>query len=258
MALARFTAQAKGPLGRLDGRIKTMVLLSAVIVAAVLDRWYLSLGLWAAASSLFWVMPCDRKALLKRLIMPFGIAWLVFLSLLFTHGAQPLFVVPFHFFSLTAYRDGLFFGVIIFLRIMAAVTLVAALSFSTPMIEILETLRLCKVPATLIDIADMMYRYVFIMQDTAHTMRQAQVSRLGETAPCLRRIKDIGAIAGSILIRSLDKSSRIYQAMLSRGYDEDNHELAFFTDAIAVRDKIVGVAAGVALLLLVVANFIRP
>ena len=257
MALARFTAEMDGPLGRLDSRIKTTVLLSAVVVSSVLNQWYLALALWLAAVSLFCVIPCDRGALFKRLIMPFGIAWLVFLSVIFTHGRQPLFVLPFPYFSLTVYREGVIFGWLLFLRIMAAVTLVAALSFSTPMIEILETLRICKVPATIIDIADMMYRYVFIMQETAHTMRQAQISRLGGTVSCLRRIRDIGTVAGSILIKSLDRSSRIYQAMLARGYDEDSRDLAFFRACIPARDKTIGIIAGVLLVMLVVMNSLR-
>jgi cobalt/nickel transport system permease protein len=139
---------------------------------------------------------------------------------------------------------------------MAAVTLVAALSFSTPMIDILETLRLCKVPPIIIDIADMMYRYVFIIQDTAHTLRQAQISRLSENASWLHRVRDVGKVAGSILIKSLDKSTRIYQAMLSRGYNEDNNDLLFFTSAIPARDKVIGIVTGAMLAVIVVVNLL--
>ncbi|XBS70776.1 cobalt ECF transporter T component CbiQ [Acerihabitans sp. KWT182] len=146
------------------------------------------------------------------------------------------------------------FGTVLFLRIMAAVTLVAALSFSTPMIDILETLRMCKVPNTIIDIADMMYRYVFIMQDTASTMRQAQISRLGETAPWLRRVRDTGQVAGGILMRSLDRSTRIYQAMLARGFDEDSRDPCFFTAGVPRRDRLIGLGAGALLLLIVLLN----
>lgn len=256
MSLARFAEETQGPLRRLDSRVKTVVLLSAVVVASVLSQWYLALGLWLGAMSLFFWLPFDRRALVRRLIMPLGIAWLIFISALFTHGGRPLFTLSFYYFSLTAYHEGLAFGIVLFLRIMAAVTLVAALSFSTPMIDILETLRICRVPHTIIDIADMMYRYVFIMQDTAHTMRQAQISRLGETLSWFKRVGDTGRVAGSILIRSLDRSTRIYQAMLARGYDEDSHDLDFFTAGIPARDRLIGAAAGVLLVLVVIVNVI--
>jgi cobalt/nickel transport system permease protein len=256
MNLARFTTESDCLLFRLDSRVKTVTLLLAVVVASMLTQWYLALGLWLVALSLFCWMPVDRKALLKRLVMPFGIAWLVFISVLFTHGGHSLFVVSLHYFSLTAYQEGLLFGLLLFLRIMAAVTLVAALSFSTPMIDILETLRLCKVPPIIIDIADMMYRYVFIIQDTAHTLRQAQISRLSENASWLHRVRDVGKVAGSILIKSLDKSTRIYQAMLSRGYNEDNNDLLFFTSAIPARDKVIGIVTGAMLAVIVVVNLL--
>ncbi|XBS70775.1 hypothetical protein ABK905_06560 [Acerihabitans sp. KWT182] len=78
MSLARFAHESRGLLGRLDSRVKTLVILSAVAVASMLSQWYLALALWLAAISLFTLMPCDGKALFKRLMMPLGIAWLVF------------------------------------------------------------------------------------------------------------------------------------------------------------------------------------
>jgi cobalt/nickel transport system permease protein len=140
------------------------------------------------------------------------------------------------------------------MRIMAAVTLATLLAFSTPMIEILETLRLCKIPNTIVDIADMMYRYIFIIEDTAHTMHCAQISRMGDRGSWARRVSDTGRIACSILIKSLDRSTRIYQAMLSRGYSEDATEMHFFSGPIPARDKLIGWASAAAMLLLAIAN----
>jgi cobalt/nickel transport system permease protein len=139
-------------------------------------------------------------------------------------------------------------------RIMAAVTLATLLAFSTPMIEILETLRLWKIPSVIVDIADMMYRYIFIMQDTAHTMRCAQLSRMGDTGSWAHRVGDTARIASSILIKSLDRSTRIYQAMLARGYTEDVTGPRFFTRPIPARDKLIGALSAAAMLLLAVAN----
>jgi cobalt/nickel transport system permease protein len=67
-------------------------------------------------------------------------------------------------------------------------------------------------------------------------------------------VADTGRIACSILIKSLDRSTRIYQAMLARGYCEDATELKFFPRPIPVRDKLIGWASAAAMLLLVVAN----
>ena len=174
MDLSRYTAEGNSPLGHVDGRIKTGVLLASVIVAATLTNWMLALALWICAVGLFVSLQFSFRSLLARLLIPLGIAWVVFLSVLFTQGNHPLFVIPLKFFTLTARQEGAMQGLLLFVRIMAAVTLATLLAFSTPMIEILETLRLWKIPGVMVDIADLMYRYVFIIEDTARTMRCAQ------------------------------------------------------------------------------------
>jgi cobalt/nickel transport system permease protein len=254
MDLSRYTAEADSPLHRIDGRIKTGVFLSAVVLASTLSHWTLALGMWMVATGLFFSLRFSMRDLLVRLAMPMGIAWVVFLSVLFTHGSHALFVIPLKFFTLTAWREGAMQGLLLFMRIMAAVTLATLLAFSTPMIEILETLRICKMPNVIIDIADMMYRYIFIIQDTAHTMRRAQLSRLGASASWVQRVSDTGKIACSILIKSLDRSTRIYQAMLARGYNDDNPDLQYFTCKIPTGDKWLGLAVGVLLVFVVIAN----
>jgi len=254
MDLSRYTAEANSPLHRIDGRIKTGVFLAFVVLAATLTNWMLALALWIFAAGLFFSLHFSLRDLLVRLLMPLGIAWVVFVTVLFTQGSHPLFVIPLRFFTLTAWQEGAMKGLLLFVRIMASVTLATLLAFSTPMIEILETLRLCRIPGIIIDIADLMYRYVFIIQHTAHTMRCAQLSRMGDRGPWVHRVGDTGSIACSILIKSLDRSTRIYQAMLARGYSENATEMRFFSQPIPTRDKLIGVASAAAMLLLVIAN----
>jgi len=254
MDLSRYTAEGDSPLHRIDGRVKTGVLLASVVLAATLTNWMLALGLWIFAAGLFLSLHFRFRDLLVRLMIPTSIAGIVFLSVLFTQGNHPLFVIPLKFFTLTARREGAMEGLLLFVRIMAAVTLATLLAFSTPMIEILETLRLCRIPNIIVDIADMMYRYVFILQDTAHTMRCAQVSRLGGGGSWAHRIADTGNIASSILVKSVDRSTRIYHAMLSRGYSEDETGMRFFSRPIPTRDKWIAGASAAAMLLLVIAN----
>jgi cobalt/nickel transport system permease protein len=253
--LSRYTAHADSPLQRIDGRVKTGVLLAAVVLAATLSRWQLALALWIVATGLFLTLRTGVRELLGRLLIPLGIAWVVFLSVLFTNGTHPLFLLPLKIITLTAWQEGALRGLLLFMRIMAAVTFATLLAFSTPMIEILETLRLWRVPGVIIDIADMMYRYVFIIQDTAHTMRRAQLCRMGDSAPWSRRVADLGRLASSILIKSLDRSTRIYQAMLSRGYNEAATDMTFFTRPICQRDKRIASSSAACLLALALVNW---
>lgn len=254
MTPAHLAGGANSYLHRLDGRVKTVVLLGAVVVASSLHHGSLALGMWLGAVVLFMSAGLRVSALIKRLLMPLGIAWVVLLSVLFTHGRHPLFSFTLGGISLTAWNEGAWQGGLLFCRIMAAVTLAAVLAMSTSMIEILETLRLCKVPGVVIDIADMMYRYIYIIEDTAQTMRRARQSRLGDNARWAQQVGDVGRIACSIMIRSLDRSIRIYQAMLARGHHENARVVPFFADPIAAQDKLIGLVAVFGLLALIVAN----
>jgi cobalt/nickel transport system permease protein len=250
MDLSRYLNPPQGPLSRIDGRVKTALLLAAVVVAATLQQASLALGLWLGATGLFCFLRGGWRDLLKRLLMPMGIAWVVFLSALLTQGQHPLWQVTVAGRCLRVYREGAALGLLLFLRIMAAVTLAALLAFSTPMVEILATLRAGKVPETILDLADMMFRYVFILNDTARALRRAQLSRLGGAASWSRRIADTGRIAASILMAALERSTRIYKAMLSRGYSEASHPPPHFQTPIPLRDRRLGWIGALLLLLL--------
>jgi cobalt/nickel transport system permease protein len=243
-------------LHRLDGRVKTVVFLGGIIITTLLSHWYLVVFLWIVTLAAFCILSLPWHNLLIRLIMPFGIAWLVFLSLLFTNGSHPLSAIFIGTIHLTAYKEGLRLGTLMLLRIMTDVTMCCVLSFSTPMIEILETLRLCKVPGIIVDIADMMYRYVFIIQETAHNMRHAQLSRMGSNSSWIQQARDTGMVASYVLIKSFDRSVKIYNAMLSRGYNEESTTSDYFVNTIAKKDQYLGIVVAAMLITLIIINII--
>lgn len=227
-------------LQQLDGRVKTVFFLIGIVVSAVVTHWFLAAILWGAAIILFSLLRLPWRLLVQRLFIPFGIAWLVFLSVLFTNGTHPLLIVFSKPFALTVHSEGLWLGFLMLLRIMAAVTLSSVLSFSTPMVEILETLRLLKLPDTIVDIAEMMFRYVFILNETAGSMRNAQLCRTTRRLSWMEQIRNTGNVAAYVISKSLDRSMNVYNAMLSRGYGEKSQVPAYFTAPIPSLDLCVG------------------
>lgn len=240
---------------KLDGRIKTGVLLSAIVVVSVLTRWPLAAGSLLAAVTLIFALHLPLKKLFWRMSVPFGVAWLVLLSVMFTTGHTVVYTIQLWHTALPVYREGLTLGFLIMLRILAAVSLGMLLSFSTPMIEILATLRIIKVPVLIVELADMIYRYLFSLGEIASTMRNAQRARGGEGLTWHRQARDVGLVAGNLLIKAFDRSVRIYMAMLARGYDEDAETAPYYTGPIPKRDLLAGLLAGLALLLLLAGNF---
>ncbi len=244
------------PLRRLDGRMKTVFFLVAIIVAAVVSHWYLAAALWVAAIAIFSTLRLPWRLLALRLLIPCGVAWLVFLTLLFTNGSHPLVTLLRKPFPLVVYSEGIWRGLLIMLRIMAAVTMACVLSCSTPMVEILETLRLFKLPGLIVDIADMMFRYVFIMTEVGRNMRHAQLSRTTRRLSWMEQIRNIGNIAIHVLTKSLDRSIKIYHAMVSRGYSEENTVPVFFTGPVPSRDLRLGLLLTALPLIVLTINYL--
>lgn len=239
----------------IDGRVKTCILLAAIIISAMLRHWYLVSIQIVATLILFSVLRLSWRSLLLRLAMPLGLGWLVLLSLLFTHGHHVMGRVNLYFAVLPFYSEGLTEGILIFLRITTAVATATLLSLSTPMPEILATLRGLRLPSIVIDLAEMIYRYIFLLRETAVIMHKAQLSRGSGERSWLLKFQDMGALAGNILIRAMERSIQIYKAMLARGYDENAVTPPYFLSKVPRMDSFIGIIATLALCGLLIADY---
>lgn len=92
------------------------------------------------------------------------------------------------------------------------------MSLSTPSGEIFSVLRKIKVPALVIELMNMIYRFVFVMVDTFVRMNNSAESRLGY-ANWRTALQTFGHITGNLLVISLKKGSNYYDAMEARCYD---------------------------------------
>lgn len=107
------------------------------------------------------------------------------------------------------------------LAVQAAVLLTAVTQFP----DLMHALNHLHVPAVLVSIISFMYRYLFVLVDEAQRMlraRQARSARLPRTGAhggsMFWRARVAGHMVGQLFSRSLDRSDRVYQAMLARGY----------------------------------------
>lgn len=103
-------------------------------------------------------------------------------------------------------------------RALGAVSCLYLLSLSTPMPQLFSTLRRLRVPGVVLDLAILIYRYIFILLSASHQMRAAAASRLGYDG--LRRsLRTTGAVYGNLLAKSFRRAGECFDAMESRCYD---------------------------------------
>lgn len=208
---------------RLDPRIKVILVLVFILTASLSPAGayvsYLLLAVPVLLAAHF-----SRVGLaytLKRSVvaLPFALAAL---TLPFTVPGATLFIVPM-FGGLTVSVEGTarFVSIVIksWISVQAAILLVATTTFP----DLLWALSALHIPRPLVAIVGFMYRYLFVLSDEALRLTRARAARSaagskGRRPSLLWRGKVTGRMIGTLMLRSLERSERIYEAMLARGY----------------------------------------
>lgn len=99
----------------------------------------------------------------------------------------------------------------------AAVLLLAFLTLSTPLSDLLAALRGLGAPKSFNLILGLMYRYTHLLAEEYRRMERARDSR--SVRPLARRrVTLYGRPLGALILRSWDRAERVHAAMLARGF----------------------------------------
>jgi cobalt/nickel transport system permease protein len=214
---AEQTARADGLMQRLDPRVKLVGILALVVPAAASPSFAVIAGLLAVAAVLAALSHVSFLVLLKRV----WIAVLLFTGVIafpapFVTPGRVVYHLPWLGWSVTA--QGLASAGYLVLRVETAATLCVLLVLTTPWNHVLKALRVLRVPAVLVTILGMTYRYLFLVLQTAHDMFESRRSRMiGELTGHERR-RVAASSAGVLMSKTFDLSNEVYLAMQSRGY----------------------------------------
>jgi cobalt/nickel transport system permease protein len=138
-------------------------------------------------------------------------------------------------------------GLFLMLKVFAAISALQMLALSTPASEIIQVLQKAHVPKMIIELMNMIYRYIFILIDVAMKMKNSAESRLGY-CDVKTSWHTFGSIASNLLVVSLQKANAYYDAMEARCYDGD----LIFLEEDKKLDKILIAAAAAFLIFLIV------
>jgi cobalt/nickel transport system permease protein len=211
-----------------DARVKLPAALALIIVISALPQgawpvllflFMVILGLQIASEIPFVILYCR-----SLLTIPFLLAAI---PILFSSTGEPVFrfAVFNHLLSISSF--GLDRFIHILLKSWFSVHIAILLAATTQMMDLLNAMRVYKVPRIIVMVFRLMWRYLSIMISKAQRMMRARTARsVNINGNSLPRWKSIswqaqvtGSMAGSLFIRSLEQSERVYQAMLSRGFD---------------------------------------
>ena len=210
---------------RADARVKLLMALGFIFATSSIPpgKWYA----FAAMFALVWCAAGVSRIGLARVFLRSLVAIpfiLIALPTVFTKPGVPIFELDLALFALTGTQEGLDFFFSVLLKSWSSVTAAVVLTGTTPPLRLLDALRSLRVPAVLVAIVMLMYRYLFVLVEEAQRLMRARAARsaaIGSKSggSLVWRAKSAGGMAGSLFIRTLDRSERIYMAMVARGYD---------------------------------------
>ena len=154
------------------------------------------------------------------MMVPLAFLILSTAAIIINIGKRPLdaFAVPIGSWYVTGSFAGILHGAQLITTALAAVSCLYFLSFNTTMTDILSVLSKLHVPALMIELMLLIYRYIFVLLDVAYYISTSQSARLGHK-DFKTSIKSFASMVQALFIRSMKRSRNLYDAMESRGYD---------------------------------------
>jgi cobalt/nickel transport system permease protein len=218
--------EAESPLHHLDPRIKVLV-----TVAFILSNVLLPDGAWLAFA-LAWLFILFLNAFsevglgftFRRsfVALPFALAGV---SAIFSIPGVPLAEWHIGMWTLIPTDAGLLRFVSIVIRSWLSVQMAILLVAVTRFPDLVHALEHLRVPSILTTIIAFLYRYLFVLSDEVMRLMRARQARSAAASgqksggSMIWRGRIAGHMAGQLFLRSYERSDRIYNAMLARGYD---------------------------------------
>ncbi|OPX80099.1 MAG: Energy-coupling factor transporter transmembrane protein EcfT [Methanosaeta sp. PtaB.Bin039] len=118
-------------------------------------------------------------------------------------------------------REGVWSACVFTLRVAACVSAVVLLFLTTSQAVLFRSLRSVGVPKVYVLTLEMANRYVFLFLEIIRDLYTAKRSRTIISRGTWAEQRWVGGRIGYMLIKSLDLSERVHQAMISRGFNGD-------------------------------------
>lgn len=123
---------------------------------------------------------------------------------------------------------GVDMGLLVASRTLAGSSLLFFLTLTTPITELFAMLRFFKIPDVVIELAMIIYRYIFVFLEEAERMVLAYQMR-GDLG-FRKKIETFSMLLGTLFLRTIHQGEKLFIAMNSRCYDGGGDSLSYQED----------------------------
>lgn len=212
-----------------NSKFKILLSFSTLLFCVSASNIYVSLSVIISMSLITVCLgKLDIKQYLSLLTIPFAFMFMgsIAIAIEFAYVPKGEYFLNFNLFYIYVTKEGIFKTIEVMTKALAAVCAMYMMVLSTPTSEIITVLRKLHIPKLIIELMNMIYRFIFILIDIQFKMKCSAQSRLGYCSfksSCF----SFGNTAGNLLIVSLKKANTYYDALVSRCY---NGELLFLEE----------------------------
>lgn len=135
----------------------------------------------------------------------------------------------FHLLGIPFAWEGLRLSVIIVIKALAIVITAYAIFGSSRFDVSMIALQRLKCPKIIVQMLLFTYRYIFVLISEMRRMDTAMSARGFVKKFDMNTLKTMGNFVGTLLVRSFERTERIYKAMLSKGYQGEFHTMVVFS-----------------------------
>ncbi|MBU8906362.1 cobalt ECF transporter T component CbiQ [Desertibacillus haloalkaliphilus] len=115
--------------------------------------------------------------------------------------------------------DRVEFASLIILKAITSMTVITIILETQTVEQFMTSLADLKVPPVMITVLLLSYRYVYLFLDDIQKMQLALKTRFFNGGISIKKLKVYGQLTGCLLIKSLDRSEKVFQAMQARGFN---------------------------------------
>lgn len=209
-------ARGDSPIHRLDPRAKLAVAVVFSVIVATASKLSVVLASFPLVAVYLALARLPVRALAKRLLVVNGFIAFLWLILPFTTKGEPLFTLG----PLTATRAGVMLAAFVTLKSNAIILCCLAGLATSRIFDLAHALMHLKVPPRLVHLMFLTHRYLFLIVDEFRRLRVAMKIRGFTPGTNLHTYKSYANLVGMLLVKSFDRSERVYRAMKLRGYEE--------------------------------------
>lgn len=211
-------AALDSPIHRWDPRLKLVGLLALAFAFAFVEDLRILPAMLAVALGLAAVSRLPWRFVWTRLRYPgFFIALLGFILPLLSGDTVLANVGP-----LALRLEGSLDFVLIAGRFASIVTVALVIFGTAPVLTSIKAMRTLGLPPILADMTLISYRYLYELgNDLAKMQRATRLRGFRARRLDRRALGTLASLAGSLLVRSHERSERIYHAMVLRGYGQE-------------------------------------